>query len=556
MQKTNIPRQVVQFTFLVLLVASLILVVLNELSWFFLLLLLLLLILLLWWLFGGKEITPPPAQYPPEEFYVQGQIIIRGPEAAVDAAVDAVPESVVTLNHDSENDRIRFSQLSDEVRQCFGECSGIDFDNFIIARYTFDDTEADVAAAIELINNAVGRGSDVRAEPNWLSGHKWETSGLGWEPWEPIGSGDGGGHPAPAEFFTEQWAFGQIGLDDIEEHHCGANVRIGIFDTWPSNGEGEAVTAASLSWVNRPSPLNIGGVNAGYLLPEEKAGEPNLSSHGLFTAGLAQAVAPEAELQIYRVLNKNNKGDLFSLIQAIFHFIEENAPLIAGEGRYGAVINLSLGIRVPPDDAKMNLPLEVQALRDILRAARCAGIVVVAASGNSSADKPTPEPADLPANWSEIIGVASSNKGDGRSCFSNRGDLAAPGGDGGPKEGSDSVCLPHNDACSDPECGYAVIGPVLQNGDYPQGYAFWSGTSFSTPMVAGLAACVIAKGLGQLTPDQVRRIIECGAAAGDPALGKGVINVARTLDDFWDCIAQLGIAIERPEYEQVEQMAA
>lgn len=559
MQTTNFSRHIVQFTFLALVVVSLILVVLNELSWFFLLLLLLLLILLLWSLIGGKAAFVGrsgqyPPQYPPEEFYVPGQIIIRGPEAAVDAAVEAVPESVVILNHDSENDRIRFSELPAEVQQCFGQYTGIDFENFIIARYTFSDTEADVATAIRAINEAVGRGSDVRAEPNWLSGHMWETSGFGWEPWEPTGSGEGGGHPAPANFFTQQWAFRQIGLENIEEHQCGANVRIGIFDTWPSDGAGEAVTAASLTWVAGPSPLNIGGVNSRYVLPEEKAGEPNLSSHGLFTAGLAQAVAPEAEIQVYRVLNKSNKGDLFSLIRAIFDFIEDNAPRIAGERQYGAVINLSLGIRVPPDAAQMYLPLEVQALRDILRAARCAGIVVVAASGNSSADSPQPKPADLPANWSEIIGVASSNQGDGRSCFSNRGDLAAPGGDGGRKPEDPSVCLPLNDACHDPDCGYAVIGPVLQNGDYPEGYAFWSGTSFSTPMVAGLAACVIASGQGQLTPAQVRRIIECGATASDPALGKGVINVANTLNRFEECLAKLNIVLERPEYQKVEQM--
>jgi subtilisin family serine protease len=257
------------------------------------------------------------------------------------------------------------------------------------------------------------------------------------------------------------------------------------------------------------------------------------------------------------VLNKNNKGDMFSLMKALIDFIKGISPReVKGDNvPLGAVINLSLGIRVPPDDAKMYLPLEVESLRDILRVARCAGIVVVAASGNSSADMPTPEPADLPANWSEIIGVASSNQEDVRSCFSNRGDLAAPGGDGGQKEGSSSVCLPLNDMCHTPDCKYAVIGPVLQNDEYPEGYAFWSGTSFSTPMVAGLAACVIALGQGQLSPDQVRRIIECGAKMSEAALGKGIINVANTLNSFDACLAELGIVIERPKYKEVEQAA-
>ncbi|MFZ0545253.1 MAG: S8/S53 family peptidase, partial [Candidatus Promineifilaceae bacterium] len=513
MQLPQFPRQLLQFLFIVLLVAALILVVMNELSWFFLLLFLLLLILLLWRLFGGREYVAPSDNYPPDEYYVQGQIILSGPETAVDAAVESASQTIVLslggTEEEQAQNKVRFSDLSEEVQNCIGECSGIDFDNFVIARYSFDDTEADVAAAIRAINDAVGRGSDVRAEPNWLSGHQWETSGLGWEPWEPTGSGEGAGEPSPAEFFMEQWAFKQIGLDQLEEHECGRNVRIGIFDTWPSGSEGLAVTTQSLSWVNQPTSLNLKSVEANYQLPPEKDINLNLSSHGLFTAGLAHAVAPNAEIHVYRVLNKNNMGDLFSLVKAVFDFILENTAE-ASEEQLGAVINLSLGIRVPPDAAQMALPLEVQALRDILRAARCAGIVVIAAAGNSSADLPSPKPADLPANWSEIIGVSSSTKGKGRSCFSNRGDLAAPGGDGGSKEGGASGCLPLNDTCNSPECVYGVIGPVLQNEGYPEGYAFWSGTSFSTPMVAGLAACVIEKGQGQLSPDQVRRIIECG----------------------------------------------
>jgi len=62
-------------------------------------------------------------------------------------------------------------------------------------------------------------------------------------------------------------------------------------------------------------------------------------------------------------------------------------------------------------------------------------------------------------------------------------------------------------------------------------------------------------GQGQLSPAQVRQIIECGAmpaANEDPALGAGIINVRQTMARFGACAEQLGIRLpgkpeKRPE---------
>jgi subtilisin family serine protease len=364
---------------------------------------------------------------------------------------------------------------------------------------------------------------------------------------------------ADADLFMEQWAFKHIGLHDREDDFKGRNVQIGIFDTWPEELIDEDSTVKPLSWVSEPSLLEPEIINHFRLL-EPEARDYDLSSHGLFSAGLAHAIAPEAKIQIYRVLNKNNKGALFSIMRATFEFIldftsEETAD--DDQQKLGAVINMSLGIRVPPEAAGITLPAEVLSFRDLLLAARCAGIVVVAASGNNSAKAQLPEPANLPANWPENIGVAASNFYRKMSCFSNQGNIAAPGGDGVQSKHNPDGCIGAIGLCEpDRDCEYAIIGPVLQEGGNT-GFAFWNGTSFSSPMVAALAACVVEKGQGRFSPDKVRSILECGATDPDPEgyLGAGIINIPRTMDCCPVDETKPEVPDQQPDYDDKEQSA-
>lgn len=150
------------------------------------------------------------------------------------------------------------------------------------------------------------------------------------------------------------------------------------------------------------------------------------------------------------------------------------------------VINLSLGGRGSCS----------AMMQEAVDAANGAGALVVVAAGNSNNN------IDFihysPANCKGVVTVASTDHLQNRSSFSNYGDfidLSAPGG------GGIGVMSTINSGTTSPSTE-----------DYRQ----MSGTSMSSPHVAGVAALMVGVN-PDLSPDQLRQILSDSAAAFDPS---------------------------------------
>jgi len=343
-------------------------------------------------------------------------------------------------------------------------------------------------------------GGLVFADPNYLIGHPdIVTRG---SHWAALGSpNEGLAAPASEDDFGDQWAFEHVNLSSAGEF-TGEDVLVGVFDTF---------ARPDFDFV---SP---------YVEVEYGATAENISDHGPFVVRLVEGVAPGSKIIRYRVLDDYGVGTLDALIQALKEF----GATLSGTSEFkGSVINLSLGLHCANEvsfDGLTGPQLGIQALQERLLSFYRGNTVIVAASGNASQDVP-----DIPAYWSDIvIGVAASNKDREQACFSNRGYLLAPGG-----EGDQANCLPALDQCAGqgPDCEFGLISRAPS---VPEtGYAYWAGTSFAAPLVSGLAALTYEAfdpgTTGSRASNEVKGAIECGAHL----YSDGVINVGATLQEM------------------------
>ena len=322
--------------------------------------------------------------------------------------------------------------------------------------------------AATLLNQLTLDGRIVTSEPNgWLAPAEVRQQSFAFD--------DGFGNHAT---YAEQPAAEAIHLPAVPGAAKGWGVKVAIIDTGADMTHPELKSSIVGGWDfvdNDPDPTDQKNLITG--------GTAIAYGHGTHVAGIVHLVAPEAQLLIVRVLNSDGRGDIVNVTAGVNWAVEHGAK----------VINLSLGtIR------------NAEALQHALEAAEAAGVIVVAAIGNSGSMLNL----DFPGYSSHAFGIAAVDANGHPAPFSsfNKSEvlLSAPG--------------------------------VGVRSTYPGGgYMLWSGTSMSTPFVAGTAA-LLAQYHPSWTMDDMKMRLENGttpvqATSTDLAsqFGAGMLDVSRAV---------------------------
>ena len=289
------------------------------------------------------------------------------------------------------------------------------------------------------------------------------------------------------ERFAEQWALANTGQNGGKE---GADISA-TFAWATTKGSDKVVVAVLDSGVDythsdlehniwkRPENIkayddrDLGEIDDeyGFSAIDENRDPMDENGHGTHCAGIIGAEGGNNEgitgvnwnvkIMPLKFMDASGAGTTADAIEAINYVIDRKQA----------------GVNVRVISASWGSTQRSQALEDVIRKAGEAGILFVAASGNSSVDTDRSPHYPSSYNLPNVISVAALDRNDALTSFSNFGaktvHIAAPGKD--------------------------ILSTWLDNG-----FREASGTSMATPMVSGVAALVLSRN-PNLSAEELKR---------------------------------------------------
>jgi hypothetical protein len=279
---------------------------------------------------------------------------------------------------------------------------------------------------------------------------------------------------------SQQTFFGRINATDVWNVGDASSIKVAVIDSGVDLNHPDLAARLVPGW----------DFVSGDSTPEDGCG------HGTAVAGVIGAVSDNgigiasagngARIMPVRVLEPviDENGDE-QCVTSISKLVNAMNWAVANGAK---VLNLSLGGSSG-----------TTALHDAVRSAVNSGAVVVVAAGNSGGSTP-----EFPAAYPEAISVGSTSTSNTISAFSNRGaDLVAPG---------ESIMTTAWDPTD----------------SHPSPYGSFQGTSFSAPIVAAVAARMLAvtqaRTPSQIESDLKSTAFDLGTAGADSTYGAGIVD--------------------------------
>jgi subtilisin len=270
------------------------------------------------------------------------------------------------------------------------------------------------------------------------------------------------------------WGVEHIGAGIVHDsNNKGSGVKVAIIDS-------------GVDYTHEDLDANFDTALLGYDFVNNDNYPMDDDGHGTHVAGTVAAedngsgvvgVAPEANLYALKVL-EGGSGYWSDIIAALEWCV--NHGIEVTNNSYGSSINPGVTVKAAFDNSAD------------------AGVLHVAAAGNSGNPRGKGNNVEYPARFESVIAVAATDKSDKRASFSSTGnavELAAPG---------------------------VNINSTLPGDDYSG--EKWSGTSMASPHVAGTAALVIAAGIYDVRAQLQNTADDLGVTGWDSKYGYGLVD--------------------------------